>query len=399
MNRHLISILYFTITEVRGGVEEHILLLLSGLDRARFRPLLVCPPELAEKLRPDLPADVEFIPFPVQSSSTASAAWHFAGILRKHKVDILHSHMFQASRMASPIGRFCGVPLILETPHVREGWRRGWLKGSFVVDRLLSHSVDHYIAVSEANARYLTGEKGLPADKIVVIQPGTNLDRFDPTLSPPMDLKKNLGFAESDLVVLVIGRLEPQKGHRFLFDAFPSVREEFSQARLVCLSDGSLRGELERQAEALRISDVVHFAGYQADLSPWLALADICVLPSLYEGLPMSIVESLAAGRAVVATAVDGTPEVLLDGKTGLTVPPGDSGALATAICRMLRNPGERQSMAQAGRQWVLERFGKERMIRRTQDFYLQCWNQRGRGGEVAVTAAEAGAGAKECEK
>lgn len=398
MSRAPLSVLHFTITKVRGGVEEHILLLLSGLDRARFRPMLVCPPELVEKFGTDLPVDVEFIPFPFPFGSMASAAWQFAGILRKHKVDILHSHMFQASRMASPVGRLCGVPLILETPHVREQWRRGWLKGSFVIDRLLSHSVNHYIAVSEANAGYLTGQKGLPTAKIVVIEPGINLDRFDPNLSPPMDLKKNLGFAESDLVVLVVGRLEPQKGHRFLLDAFPSVRREFPQARLVCLSDGSLRRTLEKQAEALRIRDVVHFAGYQADLSPWLALADICVLPSLYEGLPVSIVESLAAGRAVVATAVDGTPEVLLDGKTGLTVPPSDSEALAVAICRMLRNPDERRAMAQAGRQWVLERFGKERMIRRTQDFYLQAWNQRGQGGEAAVTAAAA-TGAKEFEK
>jgi glycosyltransferase involved in cell wall biosynthesis len=398
MSRAPLSVMHFTITKVRGGVEEHILLLLGGLDRARFRPMLVCPPELAKKFGTDLPIDVEFIPFPFPFGSMASAAWQFAKILRKQKVDILHSHMFQASRMASPVGRLCGVPLILETPHVREQWRRGWLKGSFVVDRLLGHSVHHYIAVSEANAGYLTGQKGLPAAKIVVIEPGINLDRFDPNLSPPMDLKKNLGFAESDLVVLVVGRLEPQKGHRFLLDAFPSVRREFPQARLVCLSDGSLRRTLEKQAEALKIRDVVHFAGYQADLSPWLALADICVLPSLYEGLPVSIVESLAAGRAVVATAVDGTPEVLLDGKTGLTVPPSDSEALAVAVCRMLRNPDERRAMAQAGRQWVLERFGKERMIRRTQDFYLQAWNQLGQGGEAAVTAAAA-AGAKEFEK
>jgi glycosyltransferase involved in cell wall biosynthesis len=331
---------------------------------------------LAAKYGSDLPPDVELVPLCLRKSTQLGAARRFAEVIRKRKVDILHSHMFQASRLASPIGRLCGVPLIVETPHVREEWRQGWLKGSYVVDQLLSYFVDHYIAVSEANARYLIDQKKLSAKKIAVIQPGIDLARFDPNEPLPIGLKRGLGFGEEDPVLVVVGRLEPQKGHRILLEALLGIRSEFPQVRLVCLSDGSLRAELEKQVEQLQLRDSVRFVGYQSDLRPWLALAEVCVLPSLYEGLPAAVIEALAAARPVVASAVDGTPEVIVDGKTGLTVPPGDPASLTRAICRLLRNPEERRILALSGRQWVIDRFNKERMVQRTQAFYLDAWNQ-----------------------
>jgi len=378
MRRLPLTVLHFTITTFRGGVEEHILLHLQGLDRRRFRPLLACPPELIPALGQDIPADVEVIPFDRRKPNRMSAAFRFCGILRQQRVDILHSHMFQASRLASPLGRICGVPLIIETSHGRESWRHGWVKGSFVVDRLVGRTVDRMIAVSEANARYLVKDKGLPAERITVIYPGVRFERFNPSAAVPLDLKTRLGFDVNDPVLLVAGRLEPQKGHRVLIDALPLILREFPRARLVCLSDGALRSELEQRVAELGLQSSVRFTGYQPDLLPWLALADICVLPSYYEGLPVAVVEALASGKPMVATAVDGTPEVLTDGETGLLVPPGDSASLAKAIIQMLANPEQRASMARKGHERVLELFGKDVMIERTQDCYLRSWHEKG---------------------
>jgi glycosyltransferase involved in cell wall biosynthesis len=377
MKKPPISVLLFSNTTVRGGAEEHILTLLQRLDRKLFRPSLVCPEVLAEKLLPDLPADVEFVTLWLDKLTQVAAGFRLAQVIQRRQVDVLHSHMFRASLFASPIGWLCRVPVIIETAHGREAWRHGWLKGHFVVDRWVGRFVDYYIAVSEANARYLVQQKGLPAEKVAVIRPGSDLKRFDASRQAPVGLRNSLGFAEGDPVLIVAGRLEPQKGHRVLLDALPSVLREFPRTRLVCLSDGSLRAELERQADQLGLKAAVRFVGYQPDVRDWLALADLSVLPSFYEGLPVAAVESLAMEKPVVATAVDGTLEVVVDGKSGFAVPPGIPTRLAEAICRLLRDPELRQRMGRAGRQWVLERFSQETLLQQTTELYLRAWERR----------------------
>jgi glycosyltransferase involved in cell wall biosynthesis len=390
MKEQPISVLYFTNGLVRGGAEEHILTLLKGLDRKHFRPHLACTPEVASKLQRDLPNDVELLPLCLRKPSHLGSVLRLAKILRERRVEILHSHLFYSSLFASPIGWLCRVPVTIETPHIREHWRRGW-KASFFLDRVISHFVDYYIAVSEANARYLLEQKRLPGKKIVVIHNGCDLERFDPARPAPAGLKKSLGFDESDPVLIIVGRLEPQKGHCVLLEALPAVRREFPRVRLVCVGEGTLRRQLEAQMCAQGLEDSVRFVGYQTNVAAWLALADVALLPSFYEGLPLVAIESLAAARPVVATAVDGTPEVVINGKTGLTVPPGDAARLAEAICRLLREPELRRGMGCAGRQWVLQRFSQEQQIQRTQEFYLYAWQQTKRvaKGELLEELAE----------
>jgi glycosyltransferase involved in cell wall biosynthesis len=387
MNCFPISVLHFTITRVRGGVEEHILLLLRGLDRKYFRPLLVCPPELADKFGADLPADVECVPMHFEKANHVTSAYRFAQVLRKHRVDILHSHMFQASRLASPIGRLCGVPLIIETPHVRELWRRGLFKSSYASDRLLGLFVDHYVAVSEGNARYLVDEKGLPTAKVHVVRNGCNLKRLVSSGQVPQRMKQSLGFANDDPVLLVLARLEPQKGHRVLLEALVYVRREFSRIRLVCAGDGCLRQELEQQARALGLQEAVRFVGFRSDVADWFAMADISVLPSFYEGLPLVALESLAAGKPMVATAVDGTNEVVVNERTGLTVPPGDPEQLAEAIIRLLRQPEWAKGLASAGCEWVRGNFSEEQQVKSTQELYLDVWETHRTAKQLQVIA------------
>jgi glycosyltransferase involved in cell wall biosynthesis len=391
-----LSVLYFTNDGARGGVEEHILTLMRGLDRSCFRLHWACPTEAAEKIRPDLPADVELIPLLLRKPSQCAAAARLAGIIRRHRIDVLHSHQFYASLFASPIGAVCRVLFVIETSHVREQWRQGWLKSKFVVDRLAGRCVDCYIAVSRANAEYLVQTKGLPARKVVVIHNGCDLRRFDPAGRAPASLKAGLGFGEDDAVLLVVGRLEPQKGHRVLLDAMPLIHRAFPRARLVCVGEGALRQELEAHVAALGLAGSVRFVGQQARIPEWFALADVVVLPSLFEGLPLVAIEALAAGKAMVATAVDGTPEVIVDGKTGLTVPSRDPDALAAAISRLLRDPELRQALGQAGRAWVEAHFSQEQQIQRTQDLYLDALHRSRPGNVSPIQVGDIAAWSKE---
>jgi glycosyltransferase involved in cell wall biosynthesis len=366
-----IRLAYFSNSTVRGGAEEHILTLLRGLDREQFQPYLICAPEVAEKLGADVPGDIEVFPLRYASPRHVRGALALARFLRRNRIQILHSHLFYASLFASPVGWISGVPLIIETPHLRELWRHGWLKGSFLLDRLIGRFVNVYIAVSIANGAYLREIKKLPARKIQVIQNGCDLDRFHPTHRPSFELERQLGFTKDDPLLLVPARLEPQKGHSVLLEALPRVLREFPRTQVVCAGEGVLREQLEERVQYLGIGKNVRFIGHQTNIEDWLSVCDFTVLPSFYEGLPLVAIESLAAGRPMVATAVDGTTEVIFNGKTGLTVPPGDPVQLAVAICKMLRDPELRQSMASAGRLWVMDKFTQKRQVEQTEDCYV----------------------------
>lgn len=377
MSTRQLSAMMFSNATVRAGAEEHVLELLRGLDRRQFRLQLACPEVLLEKYGNDIPSDVRVTPIMLDHLSDIRGAVRLARALRQQKIDILHSHMFRASLFASPIGKLCGVPVIIETTHVRETWRMSWLKSKFIVDRAVGHLIDHYIAVSEANSRYLIGQKRISAKKVSVIQNGCSVERVDPSKAHPEGIRESLGFSKDDLMLLVMARLEPQKGHLILLQALSLLRTGFPNIRLICLGTGVLEEELKKAARDLGLEDIVRFVGFRSNVGDWLAAADIGVLPSFYEGLPLTAVETLAAGIPLVATAVDGTPEVVIDGETGLLVPPGDPAAMAEAIGRLARQPDLRRQFALAGRDWVTKRFTIQRQVEQTSNLYLSEWRRK----------------------
>jgi glycosyltransferase involved in cell wall biosynthesis len=368
------TVCMFDNERVRGGAEEHMLCLLRGLDRRRFRPLLVCPVELLALLRPELPEDVAVLPLGLYSHRQFGLMWELSSFLRREHVDVLHAHGFRPSLLASPVGRWAGVPVTVETPHVREYWRKGW-KANYTVDRVASRLVDRYIAVSEANKKYLVDEKKLSAKKVTVIRNGCDIARFAALPVVDSGLKSRAGFADGDPVLVVAARLEPQKGHSVLLRAMAVLKVEFHSLRLVMLGDGSLRGQLKNEARKLGLENSVLMPGHSPDVRQWMSIADICVLPSFAEGLPLFAIECLAMQRPMVATDVDGTPEIVVDGETGLTVPPGDVAPLALAIACLLRDPARAAQLASNGAKWVREQFTLERQIRETEELYAELWH------------------------
>jgi glycosyltransferase involved in cell wall biosynthesis len=281
--------------------------------------------------------------------------------------DIVNSHLFRSTAIAAPLARWHGARAV-ETYHGREGWRQGFAPLRFLPDRVIGRCLDRVIAVSEAARNFLIRAKGYRADKITVVPNGRDLSVFTPGRAREA-VRKELGLDRAVPLVAVVGRLEPQKGHAYLLDAWPAVTRELPDARLLVIGDGGLRDALADQARARGVADSVVFAGFRADVPRMLDAIDVLCLPSLYEGTPLALFEAMAAGKAIVATAVDGNAEVLEDGRTGLLVPARDPAALAQAVLRVLEAPTLRARLGAAARQASRD-YDIETTVRRLEALY-----------------------------
>ncbi|MFA5156295.1 MAG: glycosyltransferase [Candidatus Omnitrophota bacterium] len=360
-----LKVLYFLNSVVRAGVEEHVLRLIEGLDKTQFEPILICPRQLIEQIKPDLERlQIKFYSVDIRRWRNLSEIKKFMGILKEEKPDIVHSHLFFATRFAAPLAKLAGIPVVIDTSHLREAWRKG-IKRSYFVDRFFYRFVDKIIAVSNAVKSYLVNEKELDEKKIEVIHNGIDLARFKPSVNRDSPLR-----GQSLFTIGVIGRLEPQKGHKYFLDAVSLLDGKYDDVKFLIAGDGSLRNELERQAKRLGISERVEFVGYRRDIENVLKEIDLLVLPSLYEGLPLVALEAGAMGKPVIATNVDGSPEAVVNDKTGLIVPAKDSIALKEGIEIFLKNRELAKGFGENARRHIEERFDIRKQIDRTEQLY-----------------------------
>ena len=321
-------------------------------------------------------------------------------LLTERPPEILHNHMYRAevigTRAALALAeRGLPRPYVIGTVHssrIRSEEDRALL-------RRLTPSMDRLIAVSRAIVAKLV-EEGRTAAPVELIYNGVDLKRYDLT-EACCTLPEEYGFPEGTPLVGTVARLEPEKGHRTLIDAWPLVLEKVPEARLLIVGEGSQRQTLEAQAESLgllgeactgdrcvgtrgaRPGAKVLFTGLRDDVPNVTAALDVAVLPSYREAQGLAILEAMALRRPVVATAVGGVPEMVDDGKTGLLVPPRDPDALAAAIVRLLTNHPLADMLSRAGHDFVHENFSLDRMISAVSRIYEE-------GAEVVATRSGA---------
>ena len=226
------------------------------------------------------------------------------------------------------------------------------------------------IAVSESVKRHIILKQRIGPKKVSVIHNGIDVDKYTGD-GNSKEAKKNFGLHNDPVVVGVVGRLDKQKGIAFFLRAASEVLKVEKHVQFLIVGEGPQRQELEKLSRKLGISGYVVFLGFIEDVPQIMSLIDIFVLPSLWEGLPISLLEAMAARKPVIATGVGGIPEVLADEVSGLLVPPKDTKALTKAILELLKDTAKREAMGEKARQRVAESFNIERMVRDYEECYL----------------------------
>jgi sugar transferase (PEP-CTERM/EpsH1 system associated) len=359
----------YLITELGvGGAQTVLLRLLTGLDRDRFPPTVACLYNGDATVAQDLRAlGIPVTDLGMTAKWRWDALWRFYRLLRRERPAILHTWMFHANFVGRIVGRLARVPIVVTS---RRNVNIGGTLREFL-NRWTARLGDRVIAVCEMARQAEIERARVSPDKVVTIYNGVDTNEFAALAArAAVRGRRAFGIPAGAPLVGAVGRLHRQKGFADLITALAQVREHLPAVWLLLVGDGDLRGDLEAHAQALGLSEVVAFAGLRTDIPEILAGLDLFALPSLWEGLPNVVLEAMAAGLPVAATAVGGTPEVVVDGITGILIPPQDPEVLAQAITRLLRDPGLRYRMGQAGRERVAQRFTVERMVEQTERLY-----------------------------
>jgi len=302
------------------------------------------------------------------------AAVKVARLLRQHPVDVIHSHNTTALLFGVSGARLAGIRRAVHTDHSRVYPEQWHIR---LAEWLMVHAVEQVVAVSDSTALDLVQHIGVPPDRIQTILNGIDPGPFD----NPVDsraLRLELGLAPEQPVIGLAVRLASQKGLGVLLDAAALLRREFPGLQLAIAGEGDQRQLLEAQAAELGLGEVAHFLGVRHDVPDLLRMIDVYVLPSFWEGLPMGVLEAMAASRPIVATDVGGIGRAISHESSGLLVRPKDPQELADAIGRMLREPEFAESCGREARAVFEKRFSASHMARSYEVLY------RGREGRVA---------------
>ena len=349
-----------------GGGERYLELLCEHLDPARFRTILICPEQgtfVGRMQARGVPTCViELAPL-----FNPLALIRLIRLLKVEGVTVLQTHGARANVYGRIAGWFAGVPVVVSTVHNSIADYEGsslkrWIYATVL--RVTRPWVSRMICVSDAVRRDVVRDDPAAAGLVETVHNGVDRRLFQP-LRDRTKVRREFGLTHGPLVV-VVARLTEQKGHRDLIEALVLLRGQWPNLQCFCVGDGELRDSLEALAVSRGVSRMCRFVGSRDDVMDFYAAADIVLLPSHSEGFPFVLLEALALGKPVIATSVNGVPEVIEHMKTGLLVKARDVAGMAGAMQFLLEHPERAMQLGAAGRAVVQEHFTVDRMVEKT---------------------------------
>jgi len=366
-----------------GGPAIHVILTTAGLDPKRYDSLLVVGREGDREGNFLNLAEAKGIPLriiptfgrridPLRDLITLVRLFR---LMRRERPDIVHTHTAKAGALGRVAARLAGVPVVVHTFHgsVFDGYFGPSVARFFQwIERILALGTDAIVAVSERVAADLAERKIAPRKKIEVVPLGLELGRFQDVQQRRGELRRELGVPPRARLVGSVGRLVAIKDLGTLLRSMVQLSATQPDSILLVVGDGPDRPALEMEAERLGLGSRARFLGFRDDLERIYADLDVAVNCSLNEGTPVALIEAMASGVPVLATAVGGTPDLLEEGRLGRLVPPGDPNALACALAETLSGGHDSAEKAALARRSVLQRFSLERLLGDLDRLYLR---------------------------
>ena len=347
-----------------GGLELHLLTLADHLRSRGHRVIVAGQPGKFVLSRAHA-LGLETFEATVKRQSDWTDFGRLRAFFQREKVDIIHAHTQDDALVPAAAARLAGVPASFLTWHLPipfQDRRKGRLILALLHKRL--------IAIS-GSVRDMHLRNGIAPHRMGVIHHGTDVEAFRALTADLPALRASLGLAPDDVVLGIIGRVAPEKGHNDLLEAMRLLADRHPCLRLVVVGDGSDMANLRREVSGKGLGKRVVFAGFRDDVNNVMAALDIVAVPSVWpEPCSAAIQQGMALGKPVVASRVGGTPEMVADGETGFLVPPSDPAALAGAISRLTDAPEERRKMGEGGRARVEAKFSLCRMVDEVEALY-----------------------------
>jgi len=345
----------------RGG-QNQVLVTVMGLRALGHRTLLVA--HSSGELRQRAEEGLDLLPLAPKTEMDLSAAWRLSRIIKQLKPDIVHAHDPHGVAMAALA---LSMSTQLHKPPLVAARRVDFHLRGTSLSRWKYRQVDCFLCASEAIRQMLIGD-GVPAASAVTVHEGIDLGRAE--AAPPAKLHEDLWLPHQAPIIGNVAALVPHKGQRHLVEAAALTVRQVPDARFVIAGEGELRPALERQIKEHHLEKHVFLAGFRPDVLSLHQAFDIFVMSSVTEGLGTSLLDAMACGKPVVATTAGGIPEVVVDGETGLLVPPRDHASMARAIVSLLKDEPLRRQMGEAGRTRARIKFSAERMVQDTLRVY-----------------------------
>ncbi|MBI3997046.1 MAG: glycosyltransferase [Candidatus Omnitrophica bacterium] len=350
--------------------------LAAGLDRRRFAPIICCMNEPGPFATQAISRGIEVIALHKRGAIDLGMLIRLTRVMRQRRPGIVHTHLWGASFWGRLAARLARVPVVIVHEHGMQPYRGAF---HFFCDRWLARVTSRILFASQHVLQIYRAKTAVAESKCMVIPNGVAVLRLPDRIAA----RRARGWSPDDQVILSVGRLSPEKGYEDLLKAFALIASRAPHARLVLVGDGAQRAALQTLQAQSGLNGRVTFAGRQEDVTGWLAAADLYVQPSHREGLPLAVLEAMAAGVPVVATDVGDLRYVITEGRTGYLVPARQPDTLAARLVDVLEHPEQQPRIAEAARALVRTRFSDEQMIRAIERVYedeLSCW---GKGQET----------------
>lgn len=301
--------------------------------------------------------------------------------LKKEKYDIVHCHTSKGGFIGRLAAKLAGIKIIMYSPHgdIFKGYFSRSVTNIFVLlEKLIAPFTDRIITLSKTGTeRFL--EHGIGArQQLTHIYNGIDITDYERIKTGKPEKRAELGLGKDDFVCATIGRLVPVKGHKYLIDAIQKVVKVIPFAKFLFIGDGDLRSQLLEQAESLEVRNNICFPGARSDIAELLNCIDIFLLPSLNEGFGIVLVEAMAMKKPVIATNVGGIPEIVVNGTTGILVPPKDPEAFSSAIIKLHNNPETSLRMGFAGYERARRLFDITTTVSKFENLYCDLIKEKG---------------------